>query len=162
MRKVILATLTLLTLTAAGCAIFKTRPVQEMSDTAAALRAAKEVQADTLAPELYRQASEWFQKAKREYKFKNFDLADDYGEQARRFAEQAEFEAIRNGGNRASADVAPDPMANGAPPPPKSAPYDYPAPTPTPADVYDQRKAQDAPPPPPPPSTAPAPAPTIK
>lgn len=116
-----------------------------MSDAAAAMRAAKEVQADTLAPELFRQASEWFFKAKKEYKFKNFKLARDYGEKARRFAEQAEFEALRNGGNRS--DVPPDPYANAsdAPTGPKGSeePYDYPAPTGTPAESYEQRRQEE-------------------
>src|SRR4051812_15013227 len=82
----------------AGCSIFHSRPVQEMSDTQAAMRAAKEVQADTLAPEIYRQASDWWQRAKREYKLKNFAMAHEYADKARAFAEQAEFEAVRGGG----------------------------------------------------------------
>ena len=88
-----------------------------MSDTVAALKAAKEVQADTLAPELYRQATEWFFRAKREYKFKNFREAFDYARKARLFAEEAEFFAIRGGGNRASA-AGSDPLTEGPPPPP--------------------------------------------
>lgn len=66
-----------------------------MSDTAAAIRAAREVQADTLTPELFRQASEWFNLARREYKYKNFSLALEYAQKAKEFAEEAEFEAIR-------------------------------------------------------------------
>src|SRR6185312_12007222 len=97
----------------AACALTATRPTQEMSDTGAALRAAKEVQADTLAPELYRQANEWWLKARREYKFKNFSFAKDYAAKARKFAEKAEFEAIKNGGNRT--DIAPPDLS--APPP---------------------------------------------
>ena len=73
-----------------------------MSYTSAALRAAKEVQADTLAPELYRQAREWLFKARREYKFKNFQDARVAAKKARLFAEKAEFEALANGGNRAA------------------------------------------------------------
>src|SRR5690348_3640000 len=76
-----------------GCSIIATRPVQEMSDATAAIRAAKEVQADTLAPEYYRQSNEWFFRAKHEYKFKNFKLAKEYADKARYLAEQAEFEA---------------------------------------------------------------------
>ena len=125
-----------------GCSILATRPVQEMSDTSAALRAAREVQADTLAPELFRQAGEWFFKAKHEYKFKNFELARKYATSARRFAEQAEFEAIRNGGNRTEVPSAPE---SGPSPAPKAseAPYDYPAPTGTPVEDYDREKAAE-------------------
>lgn len=138
-------------LAAAGCSIFATRPVQEMSDTAASLRAAREVQADTLTPELFRQATEWFYKARKEYKFKNFKLAHDYAAKARKLAEQAEFESIRIGGNRT--EVPSDPNAGlgvpPPPPPPPSAPevaptpYSYATPTPTPVDAYDQRHAQE-------------------
>jgi hypothetical protein len=106
-----------------------------MSDTSSAIRAAREVQADTLAPELYRQANEWFFKAKNEYKLKNFSEAREYADKARRYAENAEFEAIRGGGNRTEA-VTTDPLASGvnnpspeapiaAPSPP---PYEYPVP----------------------------------
>ena len=125
-------------LTVISCALTATRPVQEMSDTTAAIRAAKEVQADTLAPELYRQANEWFAKARKEYKFKNFSFAQEYVLRARRFAEQAEIEAIKNGGNRL--DVSP---ADQAAPLPSASPYDYPMPEGTPADEYEKRKADD-------------------
>lgn len=122
-----------------GCSILSTRPVQEMSDTAASIRAAREVQADTLAPELFRQANEWFFKAKHEYKFKNFDLAKSYAERARKFAEDAEFESMRNGGSRTDAPIA-DPMETGLNGPPSQpiptstpSPYAYPTPTGVPA-----------------------------
>ena len=110
-----------------------------MSDTYVALRAAREVQADSLAPELYRQASEWHLKARQEYRLKNFKFAKEYAEKARNYAEQAEFEAVRNGGNRES-QAAPDPL-EGAPPPREKT--EVPNPTGTPADVYEQRKATE-------------------
>ena len=100
-----------------GCALTATRPIQQMSDTVSAIRAAKEVQADTLAPELYRQASEWFFRAKREYKFKNFKEAREYARKSRLFAEEAEFIAIHGGGNRVAADV--NPLSETPPPPPE-------------------------------------------
>ncbi len=71
-----------------------------MSNTQAALKAAKEVQADVLAPELYRQATEWFLKARQEYRYKDFEKANDYAFRARQLSEQAEFEALKNGGIR--------------------------------------------------------------
>lgn len=120
-------------MTVVGCSIFKTRPVQEMSNTSAALKAAKEVQADILAPVLYREAMEWFQKAKAEYKLKNFQTAEEYALKARGFAEQAEFEVIKGGGQRAAAPEE-------APPAPAPTPYDYPTPTPTP---FSQMQSQD-------------------
>jgi hypothetical protein len=123
-----------------GCSILATRPVQEMSDTAAALRAAKEVQADVLAPELFRKSNEWFFRARHEYKFKNFKLAKEYAYKARFLAEQAEFEALKNGGIRGEQGAGPDPLANATP---TASPYPYPTPEGTPADAYDQRKVED-------------------
>jgi hypothetical protein len=123
-----------------------------MSDTSAALKAAREVGADTLAPELYRQAGEWFFKAKREYKFKNFDMARNHAAKARAFAESAEFEALRNGGSRTETLIG-DPMASGLnapptepPPPPVQERYDYPVPTPVPAEPGPGTGGGNAPP----------------
>jgi hypothetical protein len=109
----------------ASCSIAVTRPVQEMSDTSAAIKAAKDVQADTTVPELYRQATEWWRRARHEYRFKNFDLALDYAEKARKFAEEAEFEAIKSGGTRAEPTPEPQPAP--------MAPSTYATPTSTPA-----------------------------
>ena len=103
----------ILSLSFGGCAITAIRPVQEMSNTTAALRAAKEVQADILAPELYRQANEWYLNANREYRLKNFKEAGEYSTKARRLAEQAEFLAIRNGGARNI--KLPSPPGSGSP-----------------------------------------------
>jgi hypothetical protein len=129
--KFTVATLVLL-LELSSCSILATRPVQEMSDANAALKAAVEVQADTLAPELYRQAREWFFKAKQEYQLKNFYEAKGFAQKSRRFAERAEFEAIRNGAARSDIPAdpirgdemqAPAPAEPKAPDPSKSAPY---------------------------------------
>ena len=93
-----------------GCSTLATRPTQEMSYTSSALKSAKEVQADVLAPELYRQANEWFMKARSEFRFKNFDLALKYAKKSRNYAEEAEFEAIRAGATRNDSPIA-DPMS---------------------------------------------------
>lgn len=111
-----------------GCSLFKTRPVQQMSDTNAAIKAAKEVQADVLAPELYRQANDWWRRARKEYRYKNFELAEEYAQKARRLAEQAEFEVIKSGGQRA------EPAQPEVAPASTESPYPYPAQTGTPAD----------------------------
>ena len=139
----------LISLAISACSLFVTRPVQEMADSAASIRAAREVQADVLAPELYRQATETFQKAKREYRFKNFREARILADQTRNYAEMAEYEAIRNGATRGDAAAAGgvDPYSDStasvatppAPPPAKPAPYDYPKPQPIPATEYDNQ-----------------------
>lgn len=82
----------------AACSITATRPLQEMSNADAAFRAARDVNADTVVPDLYRDASEAFFKAKREYRLKNFDVARTWAIRATRLAEKAEFEAYRLGG----------------------------------------------------------------
>lgn len=69
-----------------------------MSNAEVALRAAKDLNADSLVPELYRSAVDSFFKAKRDYRLKNFDKARQYALRATRLAEQAEFEAYRMGG----------------------------------------------------------------
>lgn len=95
----------LVCLATTSCSLFATRPVQEMSDTSSAIRAAREVQADVLAPELYRQANEWYLKAKNEYRLKNFREAREFANKSRKFAEEAEFLALRGGAQRE--DISP-------------------------------------------------------
>jgi hypothetical protein len=77
-----------------NCSVTAVRPAQEMSNMEVALKAAKEVSADVLAPELYRIAQETSLRARREYRFKNFLDAKKYADQARVFAERAEFVAL--------------------------------------------------------------------
>lgn len=92
-----------------GCSITAVRPTQEMSNMEVAIRAAKEVNADVLAPELYRLANETSLVARREYRYRNFQDAKKLADQARVYAEKAEFESIRNGGKREG--VPEDPLA---------------------------------------------------
>jgi hypothetical protein len=137
---------------ASACAVLVMRPVQDMSDTQSAIRAAREVQADTLAPELFRNATEWFFRARQEYKFKNFQLAKEYSDKARFFAEQAEFEAIRNGGNRTDSGPS-DPIVSsgggGGGPSEPSKPEAYPTPTGTPIESFSPPPSTSNNPPPP-------------
>ena len=135
----LLATLLTLCPLLSSCAVTAVRPAQEMSNMEVALRASKEVNADVLAPELYRLAVESGIQARRDYRFKNFEAAKKNADRARTYAERAEFESIRNGGKR---DILPeDPLSqpsypaeptgspnpdsktkgkNGAPPPPSA------------------------------------------
>ena len=117
---------------ALGCSITAVSPAQEMSNMEVSLKAAKEVNADVLAPELYRSAQEIGSRARREYRYKNFEASKKYADQARSYAERAEFEALRNGAKREA--VPTDPLsepstapqgggtAEGMPNPPPSAP----------------------------------------
>lgn len=82
----------------AACSIAVTRPVQEMSNAEVALHAAKDLNADSLVPEIYRNATDQLFKAKKSFRLKKFDEARRYALKATRLAEQAEFEAYRLGG----------------------------------------------------------------
>ena len=104
-------------LSLSGCSLMATRPGQDMADTAAAIRAAREVQADVHSPVLFLQAIEWLDRAKKEYRYKNFDLAQVYSQYARKYAEKAEFESMRNGATRHDT-AGPDPLTTTLQPPP--------------------------------------------
>jgi hypothetical protein len=103
-----------------SCSITAVRPAQEMSNMEVAIKAAKEVGADLLAPELFRTSLERSQEARKQYRFKNFMQAKELADQARVFAEKAEFESIRNGGKREA--VPQDPLAEPSYPPESIAP----------------------------------------
>lgn len=121
-----------------GCSMLATRPVQEMSDTSAAIKAAREVQADTKEPELYRQAMEWYSKARQEYRLKNFQLALEYAKKARSFAEQAEFNAVSMGASRE--EVRDSSSPRGVTTEPTPSPYPYPTPEGIPSEAYEEEQ----------------------
>ena len=78
-----------------ACGITTTRPKYEMSLAASAYIAAKEAKADTLAPNIFRKAEEYYLRAKSSYRRKYFNKAKQYAVLSKRFAEQAEYEAVR-------------------------------------------------------------------
>ncbi len=110
----------------ASCSVVAVRPKQEMSDLVAAIRAAREVKADTIAPEFFREAEEWSFKARQEYRLKNFSRAKDAATRARQAAEKAEFQALLKGAARSSLGMTVEP----APEPTPEGPAPEPAPTP--------------------------------
>ena len=88
----------ILILLISGCSLFATRPSLEMTYADSALRAAQEVKADILAPNLYREAYENYLKAKKYYKSKHFDNARKFALLTKKLAEEAEFISIKKGG----------------------------------------------------------------
>ena len=104
------------------------------------IKAAAEVSADLLAPELYRLATETALQARREYRLKNFMDAKRFAELARGHAERAEFEAIRNGAKREL--IPEDPLAQ-----PSYAPEPIAEPTPVSGDSSPQKPEGGTPPP---------------
>lgn len=100
---------------AACTSVTATRPDQELAQAVYAVKAAKEVQADTLSPGMYRKATELLEEAKRDYRLKNYEESKYNLKRARLAAEAAELAALKSGGSRNGPQAAPtDPMA-GAP-----------------------------------------------
>lgn len=97
-----------------ACSVLATRPEQEYSDATVAIRAAKEVKAETMAPGIYRKALEAFEIGKREYRIKNYQEAQKALVRARQYAEQAEFTAMKSGATRQ--DPPPPSQAEPLPP----------------------------------------------
>jgi Domain of unknown function (DUF4398) len=66
-----------------------------MSLAQAAFLAAKEAGADVHASNLFRQAEDYYLKAKSAYRRKYFNKAEEYAKLSKNFAEQAEYAAVR-------------------------------------------------------------------
>ncbi|MFI5391832.1 MAG: hypothetical protein ACHQYQ_10770 [Bacteriovoracales bacterium] len=78
-----------------ACSLTSSRPKEEMSLAAAAFIAAREANAHISAPDLYRKAEYYLLKARETYRKKYFDQARDYALLAKKFAENAEFVALK-------------------------------------------------------------------
>jgi len=78
-----------------ACGLTTTRPKLEMSLAASAYIAARDAKADTLAPNIFRKAEEYYLKAKSSYRRKYFNKAKQYAVLSKKFSEQAEYEAVR-------------------------------------------------------------------
>lgn len=66
-----------------------------MSLAQAAFMAAKESGADVHASNLFRQAEDYYLKAKSAYRRKYFNKAQEYALLSKKFSEQAEYAAVR-------------------------------------------------------------------
>jgi hypothetical protein len=78
-----------------ACGLTTTRPKIEMSYAQAAFLAAKEAGADVHASNLFRQAEDYYLKAKSAYRRKYFNKAQEYALLSKKFSEQAEYAAVR-------------------------------------------------------------------
>ena len=78
-----------------ACGLTTTRPKVEMSLAQAAFLAAKEAGADVDASNLYRQAEDYYLKAKSAYRRKYFHKAQESALLSKKFSEQAEYSAVR-------------------------------------------------------------------
>lgn len=87
--------LAIILITLGACGLTTTRPKVEMSLAQAAFLAAKEAGADVHASNLFRQAEDYYLKAKSAYRRKYFNKAQEYALLSKKFSEQAEYAAIR-------------------------------------------------------------------
>ena len=78
-----------------ACGLTTTRPKEEMNMAQAAFLAAKSSKAEVHAPGLFRKAEVYYLKAKSAYRRKYFNKAKQYATLSQKFAEQAEFAAIK-------------------------------------------------------------------
>lgn len=78
-----------------ACGLTTTRPKIEMSLAQAAFMAAKESGADVHASSQFRKAEDYYLKAKSAYRRKYFNKAKEYAILSKKYAEQAEYSAIR-------------------------------------------------------------------
>lgn len=66
-----------------------------MAMAQAAFMAAKEAGAEVHASNIFREAEDYYQKAKSQYRKKYFNKAKEYALLSKKYSEQAEFAAIR-------------------------------------------------------------------
>ena len=85
----------LLCLTLGACGLTTTRPKLDMSYAQAAFIAAKEAKAEIYAAGSYRKAEVYYLKAKSAYRRKYFNKAKSYALLSKKFAETAEYEAVK-------------------------------------------------------------------
>jgi hypothetical protein len=78
-----------------ACGLATTRPKLEMRMAQSAFVAAKQSEAQTLAPGLYRKAEFYYLKAKSSYRRKYFNKAKQYAVLSKKFSEKAEYISIR-------------------------------------------------------------------
>jgi hypothetical protein len=78
-----------------ACGLATTRPKLDMSFAQAAFLAAKEAKAEVYAASSYRKAEIYYLKAKSAYRRKYFNKAKSYALLCKKFAEEAEYEAVK-------------------------------------------------------------------
>lgn len=78
-----------------ACGLATTRPKLDMSYAQAAFLAAKESKAEVYAASSYRKAEIYYLKAKSAYRRKYFNKAKSYALLCKKFAEQAEYQAVK-------------------------------------------------------------------
>ena len=71
------------------------RPTEQMILADVALKSAQKVKAESLAPDQFRKAENFYLRAKKDYAEGYYDSARKYAEEARIMAEQAEYRSLK-------------------------------------------------------------------
>lgn len=93
------------------------RPVEELVLADVALKAAQKVKADVLSPDAFRQAENYYLRAKKDYNEGYFESAKKFATEARQTAEIAEYKALLKQSQLRGGSLEPE---FGSIPPPKS------------------------------------------
>lgn len=81
----------LILLTAMAC---QHRPIEELVLADVAVKAAQKVKADSMAPDTFRKAENYFLRSKRDYEEGYYDACIKHANEARMLAEQAEYQSL--------------------------------------------------------------------
>ncbi len=71
------------------------RPTEELAIADVALKAAQKVKADSLAPDFFRKAENFYLRAKKDFTEGYYDSCKKFANQARMMAEKAEYRALQ-------------------------------------------------------------------
>jgi len=82
-----------------GLASCHPRPVEDLAIADVALKAAQKVKADSLAPDFYRKAENFYLRAKKDFTEGYYDSCKKFANQARLMAEKAEYRALQRQSN---------------------------------------------------------------
>jgi hypothetical protein len=97
------------------------RPMEDLALADLAVKAAQKAKADSLAPDTYRKAENFYLRAKKDYSDGYYDSAKKYANEARLSAEQAEYQALLKQTQlkgKPEDDARPSTGAGGTPPSP--------------------------------------------
>jgi hypothetical protein len=78
-----------------GLAACHPRPLDDLAIADVALKAAQKVKADSLAPDFFRKAENFYLRAKKDFADGYFDSSKKFAGQARLMAEKAEYRALQ-------------------------------------------------------------------
>ena len=96
------------------------KPVEYLAFADVAVKAAQKAKAESLSGDLYRQAENYLLRAKKDYAEGYYESCRKNADQARRLAEQAEYQAL--GKQNRVAPVTEAPLEAAPPPPPEGVP----------------------------------------